>query len=308
MTRPFRFGIKLRNAVSAKAWTDQARKAEDLGYSTLFLADHFTDSWNPTVPLTMAASVTTTLRVGALVYDNDYRHPLVLARDVAAMDLLSEGRVEFGIVAGWKTSDYAESGIALDRAGVRIGRMAEAIEVMRRLWTDDAVTFEGEHYRLDGAQCHPKPFTPGGPPLMIGGGGKRVLTIAAKHASIVGVNPDLSSGAAGAESAKTALADRYLERIGWIRDAAGDRFDEIELQVQTQIEQVHPDRRAFAEQMAPLVGLSPADALEMPIVLVGTIDEMCEDLIARRERYGFSYTVVHDMDAFAPLVERLAGK
>ena len=298
----------MRNAVSAKAWTDQARKAEDLGYSTLFLADHFTDSWNPTVPLTMAASVTTTLRVGALVYDNDYRHPLVLARDVAAMDLLSEGRVEFGIVAGWKTSDYAESGIALDRAGVRIGRMAEAIEVMRRLWTDDAVTFEGEHYRLDGAQCHPKPFTPGGPPLMIGGGGKRVLTIAAKHASIVGVNPDLSSGAAGAESAKTALADRYLERIGWIRDAAGDRFDEIELQVQTQIEQVHPDRRAFAEQMAPLVGLSPADALEMPIVLVGTIDEMCEDLIARRERYGFSYTVVHDMDAFAPLVERLAGK
>ena len=149
--------------------------------------------------------------------------------------------------------------------------------------------------------------TPGGPPILIGGGGKRVLAVAAKYASIIGVNPELTSGRVGVESAKTAFADRYLERIGWIRDAAGERFADIELQVLCQIEQITPNRHEFAAQMAPLFDVSPDAALEMPIVLVGTVDEICDDLIARRQRFGFSYIVVHDMDAFAPVVARLAG-
>jgi probable F420-dependent oxidoreductase len=305
--RPFRFGIQLHHAPDAAAWKECARKAEDLGYSTLFVPDHFGDGWSPTVPLTVAAAVTTTLRVGALVYDNDYRHPLVLARDMAALDFLSEGRVEFGIGAGWMTTDYEQSGIALDRPGVRIDRMAEALEVIRQLYTQDTATFTGEHYNVNEAKCAPKPFTPGGPPLIIGGGGKRVLTLAAQHASIIGVNPELTSGVAGVEAAKTAVADRYLERIGWLRDAAGDRFDDIELQVLCQIEQVVDNREEVFANLAPVFGLTPAEAAAMPIVCVGTVDEICADLIERRETFGFSYIVVHDLDAFAPVVARLAG-
>ena len=305
--RPFRFGIQLRNAPDGKAWREAARKAEALGYSTLFLHDHFGDAWSPTVPLAVAAEVTTTLKVGALVYDNDYRHPVVLARDMATLDVLSEGRVEFGIGAGWMTSDYEQSGIALDSPGVRIERMSEALEVFRQLWSQDSATFRGKHYQVEGAMCRPAPFTPGGPPIIIGGGGKKVLGIAAAHASIIGVNPELSSGVAGEEAAKTAVADRYDERIGWIRDAAGDRFDDIELQILCQFEQVTDDRLGFAARIAPMFGLTPEGALDMPIGLVGTIDQMADDLIARRERFGFSYIVVHELDALAPLVARLAG-
>ena len=304
---PFRFGIQLRNAPSGPAWRDLARKAEDLGFSTLFLPDHFDEAWSPTVPLTVAAEATTTLRVGALVYDNDYRHPLTLARDVAMMDVFSEGRVEFGLGAGWMTTDYEQSGIVLDRPGVRIDRMIEAIECMNRLWTQERASFSGTHYTLADAACRPQPFTPGGPPLIIGGGGRKVLTAAAKYASIIGVNPELTSGTAGVEAASTAVAERYLERLGWIREAAGDRFASIELQVLAQIEQVVPNRHEVAAALAPAFGITPEAALEMPIVLVGTIDEICADLIARRERYGFSYVVLHDMDAFAPVVARLAG-
>lgn len=308
VTRPFRFGIQLHNAPSAATWRENARKAEDLGFSTLFLPDHFGESWSPTVPLAMAAAATTTLKVGALVFDNDYRHPLVLARDMAALDLLSEGRVEFGIGAGWMTTDYEQSGIPLDKPGVRIDRMAEAIDVIRELWTQDSVTKNGTYYQLNSAKCHPRPFTPGGPPMIIGGGGKRVLSIAAQHAAIIGVNPELTSGTAGVEAAKTAVADRYLERISWIRDAAGSRFADIELQILCQFEKVHPDREKYASEIAPFFDVAPEEALQMPIVLVGTVDQICDDLINRREKFGFSYVVVHDMDAFAPVVDRLAGK
>jgi probable F420-dependent oxidoreductase len=305
--RPFRFGLQSRHAPDARGWRELARKAEDLGFSTLFLPDHFDEAWSPTVPLTVAAEVTTTLRVGALVYDNDYRHPLVLARDMAALDLLSGGRVEVGLGAGWMTSDYEQSGIALDPPRVRIARMDEALTVMRRLWTEDAVTFEGEHYRLQGARCVPRPVTPGGPPLTVGGGGPMVLRVAARHASIIGVNPELTSGVVGADAARTAVSGRYLERIGWLREAAGERFGSIELQMLCQAEFVTPDRDAVFQAMAPLFGLTPDEAREVPIVLAGTIEQICDDLVERRERYGFSYVVVHELDALAPVVARLAG-
>ena len=308
VSRPFRFGIQLRNGQDGAQWRNLARRAEALGYSTLFLPDHFDAAWSPTVPLTVAAEATTSLKVGALVFDNDYRHPLVLARDMATLDVFSEGRVEFGLGAGWRTTDYQQSGITLDTPGVRIDRMAESLEIFRRLWTDEKVSYAGTHYQLTAASCHPKPFTPGGPPVIVGGGGKRVLGIAAKFASIIGVNPELTSGEAGVEAAQTGVAARYLQRIEWIKEAAGDRFDDIELQVLCRIEKIHPDRHSFAKDLAPFFGLSPEEALQMPIVLVGTVDQICADLIERRETYGFSYIVVHDMDGFAPIVERLNGK
>jgi probable F420-dependent oxidoreductase len=307
-TKPFRFGLQVPNAPTGQAWRDLARKAEDLGFSTLFMPDHFGDAWSPTVPLTVAAEATSTLRVGALVYDNDYRHPLVLARDMAALDLITEGRVEFGLGAGWMTSDYEQSGIVQDPAGVRIDRMEEALEVFRQLWTLDNATFDGTHYQLREAKCRPVPFTPGGPPVLIGGGGKRVLGVAARHASIIGVNPELYDGVGGVVAASTAVADRYHERIGWIRDAAGARFDDIELQILCQYEQVTSDRDALYAGMAPMFGLTAEQAAQVPVVLAGTVEQIIEQLQERRAEFGFSYVVVHDLDAFAPVVAALAGK
>jgi probable F420-dependent oxidoreductase len=304
---PFRFGIQVNNAPSGAAWRDLARKAENLGYSTLFMPDHFGEGWTPTVPLTVAAEVTTTLKVGALVYDNDYRHPLVLAREVATMDFLFPGRIEFGLGAGWMTTDYDESGIPLDSPKVRVERMTEALEVISALWKQDEVTFDGAHYQLQGAKCFPRPVTPGGPAMIVGGGGPKVLRAAARFASIIGVNPELTSGTAGIEAAKTAVADRYDERITWIKQASGERFGEIELQILTQIERVVDNRDEVYAGVAPLFGLTVEQAKQMPIVLVGTVDEICADLVERRERFGFSYIVVHDIDALAPVVARLAG-
>ena len=305
--QPFRFGIQLRNAPDGKTWRALARKAEALGFSTLFLPDHFTDLWGPIAALTAATEATKTLRVGALVFDNDYRHPVVLAKEIATLDILSEGRVEFGLGAGWMTSDYQQSGIRLDPPGVRIDRMIEALEIYHQLFTQESATFDGTHYQVRDAIAMPRPHTEGGPPILVGGGGRRVLEAAARFASIIGVNPELVSGEAGVEAARTAVRSRYAERIGWIKQAAKDRFASIELQVLGQVEMVAPNREELFDKLAPGLGLTPAEAAEMPIVMVGTVAQIGDDLIARREEFGLNYLVVHDMDAFAPIVARLAG-
>lgn len=306
--KPFRFGLQTNAAPDAATWRDRARRAEALGYSTLYVPDHFTDQWGPLVALTVAAEATTTLNVGALVFDNDYRHPVVLAKEVATLDLVSGGRVEFGLGAGWMKTDYDESGIPYDEPRVRIDRLEEAIAVYRQLWDGEA-TFAGEHYDVNAAKGLPAPARPGGPKLVIGGGGKRVLSLAARHADIVGVNPNLRSGAVDAATAQSAVAELYEQRIGWIREAAGARIDDIELQVLTFIVAVDADRDEVAAAMAPGLGISAEQARDVPIALVGTVEEICDQLVERRERWGLSYWVVHDaeMEAFAAVVDRLAG-
>src|ERR1700683_4040556 len=147
---PFRFGVQLSKADSGPSWRAAATKVEDLGYSTLFIPDHFNDQFGPLVALTVAAEVTTTLRVGSLVFGNDYRHPIVLAKEIATLDLFSEGRVEFGLGAGWMTSDYEQSGITADTAGIRISRMAESLKIMKSLWSTGETTVSGEHYQITG--------------------------------------------------------------------------------------------------------------------------------------------------------------
>jgi probable F420-dependent oxidoreductase len=281
-----------------------------MGYSTLYMPDHFGEQWGPLVGLTVAAEATDRLNVGALVFDNDYRHPVALAKEAATLDLVSEGRFEFGLGAGWLRSDYEQSGIPYDRPGVRIERLAEGLAIMKALWTDGKASFSGKHYTVADALGDPRPQTRPHPPICIGGGGRRVLSLAAREADIVGFNATLTAGYVGPEAAATATADQFDQRVAWVREAAGDRFDQLELQCHTSFVQVTDDRRAFAEAMAPAFEISAEDALEIPLVLVGTIDEMCETLRERRERYGFSYWVVSSdsaMDAFAPVVERLAG-
>lgn len=309
MTRPFRFAVQTSSASDGKAWRDRARKIEDLGYSTLYIPDHFGDQWGPLVALTVAAEATELLNVGSLVFDNDYRHPIVLAKEIATLDLVSEGRVEFGIGAGWLRSDYDEAGIDYDAPGVRIDRMVEGLAVMRQLWRDGRADLAGEHYKVAGAQGHPRPASKGGPRIVIGGGGRKVLSIAAREADIVGVNPNLGSGRVGPEVAATASAASYRERLEWIRDAAGERFDDLELQCLTFLVQFTDDPLAVAEQYAPLFDQTPQDLLGMPLGLVGSVAGMVETLQLRREEFGLTYIVVHEpeMEAFAQVVSRLAG-
>jgi len=306
---PFRFGVQLSNATSGAAWREMARRIESLGYSTLFIPDHFEDQFGPLVALTVAAEATTSLRVGSLVFGNDYRHPVVLAKEVATLDLFSGGRVEFGLGAGWMTTDYEQSGIVADPPGRRISRMAESLAVMKSLWTTGEATYEGEYYQVTGALGRPEPVQRPHPPVIIGGGGRRVLGIAAREADIVGVNPSLAAGYVGPEVLATTTADYYDQRIGWIREAAGPRFDDLELQCLTFLVQIVPNRDDVLAGLAAAMSVTPAEVEGSPIALVGTTDQIAEVLRQRRERFGFSYIVVHEaeIETFAPVVAELAG-
>ena len=307
--RPFRFGIQLSKAPSLPAWRETARKIEGLGYSTLFIPDHFEDQFGPLVALTVAAETTSSLKVGSLVFDNDYRHPIVLAKEAATLDLASEGRLEVGLGAGWMQTDYDESGIAYDPPGVRVSRLEEGVKVIRALWANETVDFEGEHYHLAGAHGLPRPHTAGGPPILIGGGSRRVLRIAVENAQIIGINPSLRSGNVGAETIATTSPKHYAERVAWVREFAGDRFDELELQSLVFMAQIGRPQAEVADELSKLVGFPPEDVAASPIGLFGTEDEIVETLVRRREESGFSYWVLHEaeIDAFAPVVARLAG-
>ena len=288
------------------------RRIEDLGYSTVFCPDHFDDQWAPTVALTVAAEATTDLRVATLVYDVDYRHPVVLAKEIATLDLVSNGRVEFGIGAGWMSADYDTAGIPFDKAGIRIDRMVEAIDVVRGLWSGQPLNFQGEHYVVRDMTGAPSPCQPGGPPIIVGGGGKRVLTEAARRADIVGLNASLHAGSVGPETALSALGERFLERRNWVEEAAGERFSQLELQMNTFMTAVTAttaEADEMIEGMAPMFGLSSDQARTIPMVLAGTVNDVCEQLHHHRELYGTSYWVIHEgeVDAMAPVVAKMSG-
>lgn len=307
--RRFRFGIQFAQPLAGMSWADSARKAEALGYSTLFLPDHFGDQLAPVPAMMAAADATTELNVGALVFDNDYKHPVVMAKEIATIDQLSGGRVEFGLGSGWMKSDYDESGIPYDEPKVRVERFFEGVEIIKGLWSDEPVTFEGEHYTITGHNGLPKPTRPGGPPLLIGGGAPRMLRFAGAHADIVGVNPSIHSGAIDGDAARDAAADRFDQKIAWVREGAGDRFDDLELNVLVFLAQVTDDAPALAEMMAPMFSATPEMMMETPSAVFGTVDAICDALEARRERWGVSYYVFQGdaLDAMAPVVARLAG-
>jgi probable F420-dependent oxidoreductase len=307
--RPFRFGIQASTAGADGDWAGLARKAEDLGFSSLFLPDHFGDQLAPVPAMMAAADATTSLRVGALVFDNDYKHPVVLAKEMATIDVLSGGRVEFGIGAGWMNTDYEQSGIPKERDGVRIAKMVEAIEIYRGLWSDGPFSFEGTHYSINGLDGLPKPVQKPHPPILIGGGGPKVLKIAAEHADIIGINPRLTAGEINAEAGRDAIGARVDEKVQWVKDAAGDRFDDIELNVLVFFGMIVDDRKAFAEQLAGGFGISPEDALELPYAWFGSVEEIADQLRAARDRWGISYFVLQKdaMDAMAPVVALLSG-
>jgi probable F420-dependent oxidoreductase len=310
--RKFRFAAQLGRAPEATAasWAEQARKAEALGYSTLLMPDHFGDQLAPVPAMMAAADATTTLRVGALVFDNDYRHPLVLAKEAATLDLLSGGRFEMSLGAGWMRTDYDQSGIPYDPPSVRVDRFEEGVQVLKGLLSADGpYSFAGEHYTIDEHTPSPRPVQRPHPPLTLGGGGKRVLSIAAREADVVGINVNLREGLGGAETAPDASPASTRRKIGWVKEAAGARFDDLELNTLIGFAMVTDDAASIAEAMAPAFGIEPADALHVPLALLGTLDEMADELEWRRAEYQISYFSVEAdcWEALGPLVSRLAG-
>ena len=308
--RRFRFAVELAEPLEGMSWLDSARWVEDAGYSTLFVPDHLDEGPGPIAAMAAAAAVTSTLHIGSLVLAADFRHPALLARELATIDQLCAGRFEMGIGAGWKTSDYHASGIPMDRPGVRVDRMMETVAVLRGLFADGPFSFDGDHYRITDLDGSPMPHRDGGPPLLIGGGAPRVLRYAGAHADIVGVNPSIHSGVIDGEAARDAQADRIDEKVGWVREGAGDRFEDLELNAWLAVAELTDDAAGTAELLAPAFEATPADLLDSPMVAIGTHDEIAEQFERRRDRWGYSYHVIPGPSAvaFAPLARELTGR
>jgi probable F420-dependent oxidoreductase len=320
MPRPFRFAVQSFSAASGKEWRERARRVEALGYSALHLADHIlgpgpaiAKSSHPiqelaAVPAMMAAAdATTSLKVGCRVFCIDYQHPAVLAKQAATIDLLSDGRLELGLGAGWLAAEYEALGIALDPPGARIARLEETIRAFRALFSGEEVDVSGRSIRLTGFAGAPKrPF----PPLMVGGGGRRVLSLAAREADIVSLNFNNRSGVIGPDGVRSSTAEATAEKIGWIRSAAGARFTSLELEIGAYFTFVQPGAEKIAAGMGQALGLTQAEMLRHPHGLFGSVDAVCEELERRRAQYGISYVTVGDgaLEPFAPVVARLAGK
>lgn len=318
MARPFRFLAQLPQQPQAlSAWRDQIRRIEDLGFSTVAVSDHFTQgsTIEPVVAMSVAASVTSRLRVLCLVFGNDYRHPVLVHRSMALLDVLSEGRVEVGLGAGWMRTDYEAASIPYDPPGLRISRLQEAITIVKGLFGEAPFSFSGTHYSITALDGVPKPVQQPHPPLVIGGGGRRVLGIAAREAEVVSVTVTSTGGEVRPEQvAREMSAEGVAAKIGWVRAAAetAGRLPEdleIHLGMVCTLTDSAEQARAAIDTIAKTYSADPAAVEKSPAVLVGTLDQCVETLQERRERFGISYIsfVFSEPGAVAPLVARLAG-
>jgi probable F420-dependent oxidoreductase len=316
--RPFRFLTDTSDQLDGPALATLARRAESLGYRTLMMPDHLVAQYAPIPLLTAAAMATETLRVGTFVFNNNLRHPAVLAQDLATLDRLSGGRLEVGIGAGWNKPEHDAIGIPFEPIGTRITKLAEAIAVLKGCFGDEKFSFTGEHYTITDHDAPPKPIQRPHPPIFVGGGGKRLLTLAGREAQIVGLAPRLAKNAQGTPmlDAPSITVAATEEKIGWVRAAAGDRFDEIELNtypsggpmVLTNDAKAEAGRRADKIRERTGVDLTVEEILDSPHVFIGTVKELTRKIVELRERLGISSFLFDDMEAFAPIVEELAGR
>jgi len=350
--RRFRFGVVGEGIRSCEQLAAEARRAEALGYATLLLRDHFVpepfgDQLAPTVALMAAAGVTRTLRLGTMVLDNDkgvphgsyyssfvvhpvmcrtkgssrcssfragppYRHPVLLAKEAATLDLLSGGRFELGVGAGWLRDEYERAGMRFDAPGVRVARLEESLQVLKGLLAGSAFTFAGVHYTVAGLESFPRPVQRPHPPILVGAGSRRMLGIAGREADIVGILPRALPNGTISEDLSERSPETIDRKLDWVHQAAGGRFGELELSMMVSVI-VADDHRKAAAQLAAERGWGTAAServLEMPSVFVGGVDRIVKLMQARRDRYGFSYYVVsdEDMEALGPVVDRLAGR
>ncbi len=326
-TRPFRFSLQSFNSDSPQSWRELIRKTEDLGYSTFYLADHFLSpgpaleqTFHPpqlvaAMPaIAMALEQTSTLRVGCRVFCNDYRHPVMLAKEAATLDYLSGGRLEFGLGAGWIRAEYEAAGMTFDEFPRRFERLVETVQGYKAFMGGEPLHIDGQSVRWSGFSGSPAPAQAPWPPLMIGGGSRRILRFAGQEADIVSLNFNNRAGMLGPDGMASGLAAATAQKIDWVREGAGDRFDAIELEIgaYNTIVTDHPEPTAAA--IGEMLGMDADDILSHPHCLIGSIDAICDTLERRREQFGISHVTVLDdgdnnmVDVFAPVVARLSGK
>ena len=311
--KPFRFLADARSIATARELAETARRAEAIGIDVLVIPDHLIPQLAPIPAMATIAAVSDRLRIGAFVINNDLRHPAVLAQDLASLDVLSEGRLEVAMGAGWNRPEYEAIGIDFDATPVRQARLAEAIAVLKGCFADGPFSFAGRHYRITDYDAEPKPVQKPHPPFFIGGGGRRTLTLAAREAQIVGLAPRILPSGAGDPASVTAAAT--AEKIAWVREAAGDRFDTLELNVYPSMTGIsvtdHASREA--EELADVlharsgVRVGADELLGSPHIFINSVDGFVEKFQRLRIELGISSIMVGDVDELAPVVERLAG-
>jgi len=305
--QPFRFAVHSAHARDGEAWLAQARRAEELGYETLYVPDHLGGQLSPIAALAAAAAVTQRLRIGPYVFANDFRHPLVMAREAATIDILSGGRLELGLGAGWRPSDYRQLGYRYDRPGVRIDRLVEALGIVKRLLAGETVTHHGDHYQLDSAGIGLRPVQRP-VPIQIGAGGPRMLRLAAREADIVGLIPQFTPG--GRPTVSDATEGALARKVELVREAAGERFAKLELSIFVADAGMAGSGRSLPASVAALGKAAATSLIGSPYVLYGRIGRLRDLLERRRTALGIaSYAIPGSaMEAMAPLVEQLAGR
>ncbi len=290
-----------------------ARKAESIGYHALVVPDHLIEQLSPVPVMATIAAATDRLRVSAFVLNNDLRHPAVLGQDLASLDVLSDGRLDVAIGAGWNRPEYEATGLTFDAVATRVSRLAEAVTVLKGCFADGPFSFEGEHYTIRDYDGQPKPVQRPHPPFLIGGGGRRTLELAGREANIVGLAPRILGGQRGDPRSITLAATE--EKIGWVRAAAGDRFETLDFNVYpsmaavTVTNDVRAEIRTVIEQARERTGieLSEDEAIESPHLFINSIDGFVDKFRMLRDRLGITSFMTGEVDELAPVVERLAG-
>lgn len=311
MVRPFRFIAPMPRFDSPATWRDEIRRIEDLGFSTVAVAEHIA-GWQmePVVALTAAAEATTSLRLLSLVMCNDFRHPVLVHKSMAMLDVLSSGRVEIGLGAGWLADDFRSMGLPPDAPGERIERVGESVRLLKLLFADGPADFDGRHYTVRGLDGTPTSVQRPHPPLLLGGGGPRMLRLAAQLADIIAVHPRMAAGTLGPDAAADLSATRVDNKIRLIEKelcAAGRAVDDVEIQFNVYLTEVD-GRPASRSSFNELLRADPELYAHSPAVLSGSVDRCCDLLVERRERFGISYIQLKsDLDSAAPIVARLAG-
>lgn len=320
MARPFRFAVQAIKARSGAEWRDLARRVEDLGYSTLFLADHYLGKGPatrqahqlpqhlaPISAMAAAAAHTTSLRIGCRVHCVDYHVPAVLVKEAVTLDLLSDGRLELGLGAGWSEHEYAAMGLAFAPPAERVAKLKETVALFKAHCAGDELDVEGRHVTARGYTGLPRPVQRPHPPIMVGGARRGVLSFAARQADIVSISnvpydPVNEAGLTPQEEA--------VRRLGYVRDAAGDRLAQLDVEASPFFTQVTDDPGAFMARLVATLGVREEGLLEHPNVLLGTVEELADRLVERRETYGVNYVTIQqsEVDAFAPVVARLTGR
>jgi probable F420-dependent oxidoreductase len=315
--RPFRFGVIHEHTQQPVTWGPHLRRVEDLGFATFLIRDHFRpdffgDQPAPLVALASAAGLTTRLRLGTMVLAVDYRHPVMLAKEAATVDQLSGGRLELGLGAGWLQREYESAWLAFESAATSIDRLEETIRILDGLFGDGAFSFAGKHYTVSDLDGYPKPAQRPRPPLLIGGGRRRILTLAGRAADIVGILTTSVATGTLVDDAAERLAGSVSQKLAWVREGAGARYSGIELSLIPTLVLDEDCERAAGDLITSRGwrGVTPADVLAMPSVFIGSVERVADQMEERRARYGFSYYVVSDrqLDVAAPLVARLAAR